>query len=137
MQAKFLLVAALVGAQFAAATAFAKEPFTAIYFSPTDGRVGYRFGSGLVINVDDVPSGNTGRPIAGSCQVHFVDHSHVGTLPPGIERDATKAGVDIIAGTPRQPGRWSIIVYVSIWCSGGPDLTRYERQVPVTFNIEP
>lgn len=141
MQTKLLLGAALVAAQFAAVSAFAKSksvrvPFTAIYFTPTDGRVGYRIGTGISVNFDDVPQGNTGGPFSGSCQGHY-QVSHVGTLPPGIEADSVGGVRDLFYGTPRQPGRWTIIANVSIGCSAGPDLTRYERQVPITFNVEP
>ena len=144
MQTKLMLGAVLVAAQFAAVPTYAKSksvrvPFTETFFSPTDGRVGYRIGTGIEIKYSDVPSGNTGGPISGSCQGRFTFNSHTGTLPPGIEASPTSAdGVrDIFYGTPRQPGRWTITANILIWCTAGPDQTVYQRQVPVTFNIEP
>ena len=142
MQTRLLLGAALIASQFVTVPAFTKstslrEPFTQLTFTPTDGRVGYRIGARLEIRFDDVPSGNTGGPISGSCQGRYGHISHVGDLPPGIEEHLEVGVRDIFAGTPRQPGRWTITVNLEIECQGGPDLTRYQRSVPVTFNIEP
>ena len=143
MQTRLLLGAALIAAQFVTVPALAKrsasvrEPFTLLEFAPTDGRVGYRIGARLAIRFDDVPSGNTGGPTSGSCRSlsHYISYS--GDLPPGIEEHLELGGRDRFSGTPRQPGRWTITVELEIECQGGPDLTRYQRSVHVTFNIEP
>lgn len=142
MQNRLLLVAALVGAQFTAIPAFAvsasvREPFTEIFFSPTDGRVGYRLGSGFKIYDRDVPQGNTGEAVTGTCDVHWDYVSHVGDLPPGIEVHIGAGTPYLFAGTPRQPGTWAIIANLRVECHGGPDQKLYERKVRVTFNIEP
>lgn len=142
MKTGLLLGAALIVAQLATVPSYGKAksvraPFTQISFTPTDGRVGYRFGSGPLFLNDDVPAGNTGGAFSGSCQGHYNYISHTGDLPPGIEEHNAGGTVDVLAGTPRQPGRWTIIVNLSVSCSAGPDVTLYQRQVPVTFNIEP
>ena len=140
MKTRLILGAALIAAQFAPVPAFARsasvrEPFTQIFFAPTDGRVGYHLVTQFSLPSDDAPTGNTGRPSSGSCQAGWDYTSHSGDLPPGIEQHLE--GAILFKGTPRQPGQWKVTVNLVVGCRGGPDVTHYERKVPVTFNIEP
>ena len=127
---------ALAGALFMAPSSGALAQFTQTYFDQTSGRVGYHMSVGYPLTPKtDVPKGNTGGAISGSCGSYMNLFAYNGELPPGLK--FVNQGDIVFSGTPRQPGTWQGSVSAEIYCSGGPDLTRYSRTIPVTWRIEP
>ncbi len=110
-------------------------PFRNMYFSPTNGRVGYHFEAVLFTPTASLPAGyGPGRQ---QCDTFATGFYHEGVLPPGITY--TGKSPVVFSGTPRQAGRWTITAY---WqgphCRMGHDQTRYpDVAIPVTFTIDP
>lgn len=114
----------------------AHAQFTRMYFDQTTGRVGYHMSVGFPLVVkSDVPRGNTGGAISGTCSAYMIPKNYEGELPPGLK--FTNAGDVIFSGTPRQPGTWRGSLALEVYCTGGPDTNHYQRSIPITWQIEP
>lgn len=114
----------------------ASAQFNRATLSSTGGRVGYhldvsypRFSAG------DVPRGNKGGAVSGTCRTDWFDPVYSGGLPPGMQ--FTVKDGSLFTGTPRQPGTWRGTLSFNVRCLGGPDTTTYFRTLSVVWNIEP
>lgn len=90
----------------------------------------------------DLPAGYT-NGVGGTCKGEMGRVSNPGyaptvsgTLPPGVELVALP-GTPVFGGTPRQAGTWTVTVSPYVGCTAGPDTTIFQRQLPLTFTIEP
>lgn len=117
----------------------ASAQFNNIYLpDATTGRVGFHMSIGYFSVLEsDLPKGNTGRPLSGSCQLGWWDPAFSGELPPGVQFVAGQGSDAMFAGTPRQPGTWRGTFSFDVGCTGGPDTNRYHRSIPINFSIEP
>jgi hypothetical protein len=111
---------------------------SAARFESTSGRVGYHMDVGLpLFSKSDVPKGNKGGPITGTCQLATWNSAYSGSLPPGLKFVAGPDSDSVFSGTPRQAGSWRGTYSFDSRCTGGPDTGLYHRSIPVVFNIEP
>lgn len=114
----------------------ASAQFSRMHLDSTSGRVGYHLSVGFPLtSKDDLPRGNTGGAVSGSCGQWTVPQNYQGELPPGVA--FVNQGDVLFSGTPRQPGTWRGSLQLEVYCSGGPDTNRYQRFIPVTWQIDP
>jgi hypothetical protein len=85
-------------------------------------------------------------PLPAGCEKHASNEtgsyslSISGDLPPGIQfrpGQGSQNGGAPFAGTPRQPGNWSVMLDAAFGCLIGPDRSAYHYKIPVTFNVQP
>lgn len=129
-------IRALAGLAVIAPLTSTSAQFNRMHLDSTFGRVGYHMSIGFpLMPKDDLPRGNTGGAISGSCGAWTVPQQYQGELPPGLT--FVNKGDILFSGTPRQPGTWRGSLQLEVYCSGGPDTNRYQRSIPVTWQIDP
>jgi len=63
----------------------ANAQFNRVHLDPTSGRVGYQLDVGYpIFHADDIPRGNKGGAVSGTCRADWFNPVYSGGLPPGM-----------------------------------------------------
>ncbi|HEY3813776.1 MAG TPA: hypothetical protein VGL66_11170 [Caulobacteraceae bacterium] len=134
-----VIFAAAAGAVFllSGSAAFATNGstvFAGLYFSPTNGKVGYHM---VAHNYWTKDPCNTPAE-----HIIMSDYTVVGTVPPGLQSPGMATGLFNFEGTPRQAGDWEVKVTAhDVTCAPAGTATRGVNYgdfvTTVKFHIDP